>query len=116
MIRATISMQFIEVTSLLVALCIVPAAFLDPVIGGFVAYTAILLGGVAGLGRKRGPSFAFLTLAVAILGVLILGTYSRNTGFRVPTVTSLTESLVVVAPAVVVWLGLVLVGDFRRRR
>lgn len=109
-------MQFIGATSLLVALCVVPAAFLDPAFGGFVAYTAILLGGVAGLGRKRGPRFASLTLAVAILGMLILGTYSPDSGFRVPTVTSLTESCIVAAPAVLLWLGLVLIGYFRRRR
>lgn len=109
-------MHYFGVVSLLVALCVVPAAFLEPVLGGFVAYIAIFLGGVSGAGRTHGPRFAFVTLAVALAGVISLGTYSLSAGFRVPTVTSLTESIIIVAPVVLLWLGLVLIGYFRRRR
>lgn len=109
-------MRYFGIASLLVALIVVPVAFLDPVLSGFTAYLAILLGGLSGSGKKQGPSFAFLALAVSLAGVLVLGAYSRSTGFRVPTVTSLTESAIVVAPAVLLWLGLVFVGYFRRRR
>lgn len=110
------TINYCGVVSLLTALCVVPASFPDPIISGFVANIAIVLGGVSSTGLRHGPAFAYLTFIASLAGLLILSAYTFTSGFLVPSVASLlADSMSAVAPAALLWLGLILIGYFRRR-
>ena len=91
------------------------SALADPVLGVFVLYAAIIVGGLSGVGINASPGFGIATL-ISGLAIGLAGThYTSSTGLRPPHPALILNAFTIFAWPVTASLALLLLGILKRR-
>lgn len=102
--------------SVILALSIVPIAWIDPVLSPFAALVSIPLGGLSAIGGHSRLTFAAVAFALSVVGIAIVTHYSPPRGFVVPTPSSLLFATALLAIPGAIALIFVVIGVVKRRR
>ena len=93
----------------------VSLAVIDPVMGIFVMYVAIVVGGLSGIGRTATIWFGVATIIASLLFGMIGTHYTTSTGFNAPQLTFVWSAISIFALPILVSAILLLIGGLRRR-
>ena len=93
----------------------VPYALIDGVMGIFVLYIAVVVGGLSGVGLKSTAKFGIATILASLLLALIGTHYTTSAGFRSPQVALVLNAFSIFALPILISATLLLLGVTRRR-
>jgi hypothetical protein len=99
------------------ALIVVAISFtmIDPVMGVFAMYAAIVVGGLSGFGINATVKFGVVTIVVSLLFGLIGTHYTTSTGFLPPQLKLIWSAISIFAWPILVSAILLSCGVIRRR-
>lgn len=100
--------------SILVSLLVVPMALPDPVLGGFTAWLAIALGGLANIGRQDRTIYTLLSFLISFCSLLYLRLDTRNQ-FESLSMAAMSDVLTVLAIPLFIALLCTTIGFYRQR-
>ena len=93
----------------------VPYALIDGVMGIFILYAAIVIGGLSGVGLNSTAKFGIATIFASLLLALVGTHYTTSTGFRLPQFTLVLNAVSIFALPILISAALLFLGVARRR-
>lgn len=93
----------------------IPLGLADPVLGVFVLYAAIIIGGFSGIGRNATAKFGITTILASLLLTLLATHYSSSTGFYLPQFRLILNAFVVLWLPLLISAALLFLGATKRR-
>jgi hypothetical protein len=93
----------------------IPFALIDPVMGIFILYAAIVVGGLSGIGVNAKAKFGIATIVASLLLGLIGTHYTSSTGLRPLELTLVWTAFAIFMIPILVSAALLLLGLVRRR-
>jgi hypothetical protein len=112
------SAKVLNLTGWIAAALILVSIFftmIDPVMGVFAMYAAIVVGGLSGFGMNATVKFGVVTIVVSLLFGLIGTHYTTSTGFRPPQLRLIWSAISIFAWPILVSAILLSYGVIRRR-
>lgn len=108
-------LDFIGGSSVILSILVFPAAILDPVLSGFIAWAAITLGGLANVGLKDRKFYSIFSILISLISVFFLGLYSAD-GVQQRITSVISSVLLIMAIPMMVAILFLLIGILRRNR
>lgn len=93
----------------------IPYAMVDGVMGVFVLYAAMIVGGISGIGVKARATFGIAIILLSIVITSAITHYTATTGMRAPDFSLIKLALAVLALPMIVSVALLALGEIHRR-
>ena len=90
-------------------------AVIDPVVGVFVMYAAVVVGGVSGIGANATVRFGVAMIVASLLFGLFGTHYTTSTGLRPPQLALIWSAISIFAFPILLSAILLVLGVIRRR-
>lgn len=104
----------IGAAGIVLALVVAPLNALHPVLSAGAAWLAIILGGIAGLGRGFNLVLGLATIVLALGSVFLVAAYAAGDGFQLPTQSNLSQIIFFYAVPLFAAVVLIIIGRSKR--